>query len=121
MKKFPKIRHILLMFVLFVFPLLTRAGSAGGPAVPRLDNPLKVGTVPALLTEISNLIKELAVPFLAFMLIFTGYKFVMARGKDKEREAAIGMLKNVVIGGAIILGASLIATALKGTFDALSA
>jgi hypothetical protein len=75
---------------------------------PGLKNPLKGGidTVPELLNLI---IKTLIIPIggvvVVFMIIYTGFLFVMAQGNEAKLTKAKSTLVNTVIGAAIILGA----------------
>lgn len=101
-------------------------GSGGTPETPEqpkkdpvlLKNPLRAGldTIPAIAGAIvENIVIPIALPFLAMSIIWTGFLFVKARGKPDEITKAREALKWTIIGGLLILGSFLIATALQGT------
>lgn len=53
------------------------------------------------------------------MIVFVGYKFVMAQGKEAEIRDARNMLLWTVIGALILLGSQAIAMSIKATVQAL--
>lgn len=83
-----------------------------------LMNPLKDGldSIPAIVAVlVRDIVIPIAVPFLALAIIYTGFLFVQARGNADKLKEAKAALKWTLIGGAIILGAYVIATALQAT------
>lgn len=66
-----------------------------------------------------NLVK-IALPILVLFIIYSGFKFVEARGNEKKLADAKQNFLYVIIGGALILGAWVIATAIRGTVDEIS-
>lgn len=89
-------------------------GGAGG-----VTNPLSFKTLQAFFEALLKFLAMLAVPFIVFMIILTGFKFVTAQGKPAELETARKMLLYTLIGGMLILGASIIASVIKGTVDSI--
>lgn len=54
------------------------------------------------------------------MLVFVGYKFVVAQGEPGKITEARQMLMWTVVGALILLGAQVIATGIQATVSALS-
>lgn len=94
-------------------------GSFAGWPSDVIDNPLEVEDLNNFIANVLNAFLKIAIPILAVFLIYSGLKFVMARGNEKELETAKQNLLWTVIGGAILLGAWTIVRILKGTVDQL--
>lgn len=89
----------------------------------KLKNPLKPGldTIPKIINAIlDGIVIPIAVPIFILAIIWTGILFVIARGKSEAIADAKKSLKWTLIGGAIILGSKLIATAMTGTLGAIT-
>ncbi len=88
-----------------------------------LKNPFKgIDSFPKLFAAVvNNIILPVAVPFIAVMIIYSGFLFVIARkdGKVDTLQRAKSTFKYTMIGAALILGAFVIANALQGTLNAL--
>lgn len=56
---------------------------------------------------------------LTLMLVFVGFKFVVAQGNPEELKSARTMLLWTVIGGLILLGAEAISQVIQNTVHAL--
>lgn len=103
----------------------TGAGSGtntGGTSLSdiTLENPLKnIDSIPKFVEAILNIVFTVGSWILALFIIYVGYKFVAARGNDKELAEAKEALKYTLIGGVILLGAWVIAEAIVGTVNAL--
>ncbi len=83
-----------------------------------LHNPLKDGldSIPAIIAAVvDDIVIPIAIPFLALAIIYTGFLFVQARGNSTKLEEAKKALQWTLIGGALILGAYVIATAIQST------
>jgi hypothetical protein len=88
------------------------------PSFGLFQNPLRKGldSIPEIVSAlVKNIVIPIAVPFLALAIIYTGFLFIQARGNKDKLEKAKEALKWTLIGGAIILAAYVIATALQGT------
>jgi hypothetical protein len=57
--------------------------------------------------------------FNIYISFYAGFLFVKARGNEKDLQTAKDALLYALIGGAILLGAYVIAQAIQGTIDAL--
>lgn len=84
-----------------------------------IDNPLEVDNLNNFIANLLNAFLKIAIPILALFLIYSGLKFVMARGNEKELETAKQNLLWTVVGGTILLGAWTIVKILKGTVEEL--
>lgn len=85
-----------------------------------LENPLKnIDSIEKLVAVILNLIWKIGVWILAGFIIYTGFLFVSARGNPAKIKEAGEALKYTLVGGAILLGAWVIAEAVIGTVEAL--
>ncbi|MBU0723182.1 pilin [Patescibacteria group bacterium] len=96
---------------------LPSIGLADNETIP---NPFKnVDTVSELLLALFEIVTEIGAVVLAVMIVYTGYLFVVAQGKDAELTKAKESLRWVLIGGALVLGAWVLAEAIGGTIDNL--
>lgn len=85
-----------------------------------LMNPLKSGTsLESFLTSILRFVIRIGTIAVILMLVFVGYKFVVAQGSDTKLIEARGMLLWTVIGALILLGAQAIAAAIQATVQSL--
>ncbi len=89
----------------------------GGQAKTTIQNPLGAGnnSVEAVLAKIMKLVVTLGTIVVVFFIIYSGYKFVTARGNPAEVTKAKDIFFATVIGGAILLGADVIATVVINT------
>ncbi|MFA5838389.1 MAG: TrbC/VirB2 family protein [Candidatus Paceibacterota bacterium] len=89
--------------------------------VVTLKNPLgNTNTLPDLIQKIlKDIVNPIGAVVIVFFIIYTGFLFVKAQGKPEEITKVKEILLYVIIGAAIILGANLIALAIKGTINAL--
>ena len=85
-----------------------------------LINPLKSGTsLESFLGNILQFVVRIGTIAVILMLIFVGFKFVMARGAPAEIEKAKGMLLWTIIGALVLLGAQAISMGILATVQAL--
>ena len=89
----------------------------------RLKNPLDgtVGSIPDLVKTILEIAMMIAVPIVALAIIYSGFLFVAAQGNKEKLEKARQTFFYTIIGGALVLGAVVIANAIAGTIDQLRA
>ena len=101
------------------------AGSTGAPVVNSgqnvtLINPLKSGTsLESFLGNILDFIIRIGTIVVILMLVFVGYKFVVAQGVPGKIEEARNMLLWTVIGALVLLGAKAISVGILATVQAL--
>ncbi|MCF7831854.1 MAG: TrbC/VirB2 family protein [Candidatus Pacebacteria bacterium] len=85
---------------------------------PRLINPLGgVDSIEGFLEKLFNIVLRIAIPIIALAIIYSGFLFVTAQGKEDKLTTAKKTLMYTLIGAAIILGAWLIANALSETVN----
>ncbi|MFA7252278.1 MAG: hypothetical protein WC027_00235 [Candidatus Paceibacterota bacterium] len=110
MKTFFKKRLIinLLSFVILFLPMFLFAAET-------IHNPLKSNDVNAILGDIMKLVATAGAIVVVFFIIYSGYKFVTARGNESEVTKAKDIFWATIIGGAILLGADVIATVVINT------
>jgi hypothetical protein len=104
--------HLVALFILFI-PLVIFADSSAST----IKNPLKSDSVTGILTDILSLVFKVGIIVVVFFIIFSGFKFVTARGNEGEISKAKDMFFATVIGGAILLGADIIATVVYNTVN----
>ncbi len=99
----------------------TEDNSSGGSGVRgTFRNPLppELQTIPGIVNVlVKNIVIPIAIPLLGMAIMYTGFLFVRARGNPEKIKEAKEALKYTLIGGAIILGAYVIAEALQATIQ----
>ncbi len=95
----------------------TTGGTSGGST--KLANPLKVNTIQELLNLILQVVVTLAVPIIVLFIIYSGFLYVTAQGKPEAIKKATTAFTWTIIGGVIVLGASLLLTVITNTVNAL--
>ena len=114
-----------LLFAFFVLPLISfaqitvpgpTAGSSG------IQNPLKpeISTFSAFLKTLLDIIITIAVPIVVLAIVYSGFLFVTAQGNETKLEKAKKVIVWTLIGGVLILGAQVVATAIQGTVRELT-
>lgn len=85
-----------------------------------LVNPLGANTtLMSLLQRILDFVIQIGAVIVILMLVYVGYKFVVAQGNETKITEARNMLLWTVIGALILLGAKVIATGIEATVNAL--
>jgi len=83
-----------------------------------IKNPLGDKTeIKDIIAAILKGVIEIALPLVILMVIYSGFLYVIARGKPEAIEKAHKTLTYTLLGAAILLGAQLIATVLIGTIS----
>ncbi|MFZ2500656.1 MAG: hypothetical protein WAW90_01560 [Minisyncoccia bacterium] len=116
-------------FVISLIGIALLLGTAGAaPAVhaqgdnngTTLINPLQGGgSLESFLASIIVFVIRMGTIVLILMIVFVGYKFVMAKGEPGEITKAREMLKWTLIGGLVLLGAQGISMGIQATVKAL--
>lgn len=86
----------------------------------KLKNPLKVNTLQEAISLFMDAVIKIAIPFIVVFLIWSGLKFILARGNAKELETAKKTFWYTVIGALLILGAWAITDAIVGTINSIA-
>lgn len=92
-----------------------------GVTASKIENPIKVNSINQLIQVIIKVFIAIGTPIAVLFLIYSGFKFVMARGKPTELEDARRTFLWVLVGIVILLGASVLAAVIKGTVQQLGA
>ena len=108
-------------------PVITSPPSASSPVFTNpnygkttLVNPLGANTtLMSLLQRILDFVIQIGAIIVVLMLVYVGYKFVVAQGEPGKLSEAREMLLWTVIGALILLGAKVIATGIEATVNAL--
>ena len=90
------------------------ASNSGG-----LQNPLGFSTIPQFLTAILGLMITIGGIVIVIMIVYVGFLFVTAQGKEEKIKEARQALLWTVIGALILLGAQAISTGIQATVSAL--
>lgn len=86
----------------------------------KICNPIpKIGSLPDLVKTILDGAITIGVPIVALAIIYSGFLFVFARGKEEQLTTAKTALTYSVIGAAILLGSWAIAQMISTTVDTL--
>jgi hypothetical protein len=101
----------------------TGSGSAvdtSGSGGTGLQNPLQFSTLPDLLNAILDFAITIGGIVIVVMIVFIGFRFVAAQGKEENLREARTMLLWTVIGALILLGAKAIEVGIEATVQSLS-
>lgn len=84
-----------------------------------INNPLgeKLTDIPSFIKKAIEIVLTVGVPVLVLAIIYTGFLFVQAQGNEKKLTDAKSALTNTLIGGALLLGAFVIAEAIGTTVE----
>jgi Type IV secretion system pilin len=86
-----------------------------------LINPLGAGTsLTTLLNSVLKFVVQIGAVIVILMLVYVGFKFVVAQGNPAKIEEARRMLLWTIVGALILLGAQVIAIGICETTNALS-
>jgi hypothetical protein len=118
---YKKISTFVISFVfVFLLPIFCIYADLPAPPVgstPTIQNPLGANNmqVETLLGRIMNLVSMVGGLVVVFFIIYSGYKFVVAGSSDTDRTKAKEIFFYTIIGGAILLGADIIANIVVNT------
>lgn len=92
----------------------------GAPSGGGLTNPLNsINSLPDFLNAILGAVVQLGTIVLTLALIYVGFLFVKAQGKEEEIKNARNALMWTVIGGLVLLGAQTIGMVIASTVKSL--
>ncbi len=98
-------------------PTINGAGGGVGPVT--LGNPLGVKNFCDLVKTLLNIVLAIGVPVAVLFLVWSGFRFILARGRPGELENAKKNFMYVIIGIAVFLGAWTLATIISATIQTL--
>ena len=119
MKKFKNIywfvtAFLLLLPVSVIFAKVSGGGSSGSN---KLENPLQFETISEFLKAMLGALEIIATPIVVLMLVYSGFLFVSAQGNPEKLVTARKAIMWTIIGAVVVLGASVLASAIEGTVD----
>jgi|SRR3989344_8340066 len=82
-------------------------------------NPINSKDFYALIEAILLVLWKFGIPILVLFIVFAGFKYVTAQGNEAKVEEATKALWWSVVGGAVLLGARVIAAVIKATVGAV--
>lgn len=88
----------------------------------KLENPLGpsgVNTISDFVRRLLDIVLTIGIPVITIFIIYSGFLFVTARGKEEAITKAKENLLTTIIGAAILLGAWVLAQALGSTINEL--
>jgi hypothetical protein len=103
-------------------PTTTTTTTTTGSEGVMLENPLagNIDSIPALVKSLLNIVLIIGTPLVALAIIFAGFMLVAAQGNPEKLQKARQALLWAIVGGAILLGAYVIAQAIGGTVEQLT-
>jgi hypothetical protein len=119
MKKIFKKNLFHLISLLFVFvPVLIFAAEGRLPNnTYSINNPLASDSIQGILLNIMNLVTTIGMVVVVLFIIYAGFTYVMAGGDPAKIKKARDTFFATVIGGAILLGADVIANVVVKTVE----
>ena len=101
-------------FALLMLPVSTYASSHTG-----LKNPVIFPDIARFIEGALRALVTIALPIVAFFIVYSGFLFVKARGNPGELGKAKENFKWVILGSALILGSWVLATMIASTVGQL--
>jgi len=95
------------------------SGGSTGTEGFALENPLAVDSLEQFLSEILKFIVRLGTIVVIVMIVVVGFMFVSARGNPEEIKKAREALLWTLVGAVILIGAEILANAIKATVEAI--
>lgn len=110
-----------LYYLLFTIPLGALAVQPGGTDCGlTFCNPLgETNTILLLLEKILSALVLIGIPVLVIFIVYAGFLFISAQGDPEKINKARSTLFWAVIGGAVLIGARVIATIVDKTVTGL--
>ncbi|MCK5590972.1 MAG: hypothetical protein KAI72_03350 [Candidatus Pacebacteria bacterium] len=110
-----KVSKFNILVLLLLSPLISFAqGSVPNPLGPTGPN-----DIPTFLNSLFADIVKIGAVVLAFYIVYSGYLFVSAQGNEQALQKAKDSFKWVLIGGAILLGAQVLSSAILKTINTI--
>lgn len=96
------------------------SGGGGGGSTAELINPLQADSLEEFFEAILNFIVRIGTILVVVMIVIVGFMFVSARGNPEKLKEARTALLWTLVGAIILIGASVIAEAIRATVEAIS-
>lgn len=98
-------------------PGVTTGVGVSNPVI--IHNPIKATNIIDLFQDILDIVMVFAVPVIVFFIIYAGFLYVTARGNEETIKKAHAALLYALIGGLLILGATVLIDVVQGTVDSI--
>ena len=110
-----------IFLVLFSFGFFVNATETGGNTFgqAKIDNPLGNITFMGLVEKLLTLLAQVGAVVCVLFLIYSGFLFVKAQGDPGKVTEAKSVFMWTVVGTAVLLGAAVIATLVRGTVSSV--
>lgn len=96
----------------------SNSGSGTVKQFPKLENPLGgVNSITQLVNKLVDIAFQIGSVVAVIMIIYSGFKFVMARGNESELKEAKRIFFYTIVGIAVLFGARVLAEIIKATVD----
>ena len=82
---------------------------SGGFCIP---NPIKACGLEQVVKSLVRLLTTISIPLLTLFIMWSGFLFLTARGSDEQLKKAKTVFYWTVVGGAVLVGANVLAEAL---------
>ena len=96
-----------------------KTGTCGREGAPTLVNLLPVSTLSEFIKLILDLVVQIGSILLVLALVWTGFLFIQAQGKEESLRNARSALMWTVLGGLLLLGAEALTLLIKSTIETL--
>ncbi|MEX0918605.1 MAG: TrbC/VirB2 family protein [Candidatus Paceibacterota bacterium] len=106
------------VLVVVLFPIIVY-GQGGDVDSITIQNPLQAQSFEQFLQDILSIVVQVGMPVIALGIIYSGFLFVTAGGNDTNLIKAKKTFLWVIVGAAIVLGAFVISSAIRGTIGQL--
>jgi len=114
----PHMRPLVLFSVLGIILLVALV--APEAYAESLENPVESERLDELIENVARAIAAIGIPFVAVFLVIAGFMYVTAGGNEERVKAAKKMFTWGLVGGAIVIGAWALATAVVNFARSLS-
>jgi hypothetical protein len=105
--------------IIVSFAGIIPAVAFGAVSSVTLPNPTKVPTLYDFVREILTIVVKIGIPIATIFIIWSGFLFLTAQGDETQLKKAKQSFVWACVGTAVLLGAWLLATAIKSTIDQL--
>jgi len=99
--------------------VLVASGWIAQNAHAQIANPLssEFDTIPSFIAAIIDIVVQIGIPVVTLFIIYAGFLFVSARGDETKIKTAKDVILWTLVGAAVLLGASVLASVIEGTID----
>lgn len=111
---------MLALLPILVVPSITLGACSPSVTNNGCLNPItSSANVTSFIVNVLQVLVQVSIPVIAFFIVYTGFKFVAARGNESKLKNAKINFMYVIIGSALILGAWVFATLIGSTVSGL--